>query len=100
MNTSRWMCGVDKGICTGSTLVAGGHLGKVIQAHGDPAQAFKCKRRSLLLQGYTQIGPREFCKDGGPILVLNKKTRFGFRVRWAKDKSRYLAVKSDKGAII
>jgi hypothetical protein len=87
-----FLCGVDKGICTGSTTSGGApYMHKfVLQTHGSPEDAFRCKVRSLLLSGYQRIGPREFQKPGEPILVLDKKSKFGQRLYYAKVKSRYL----------
>jgi len=41
-------------------------------------------RYLINVEGYEQIGPREFQKDGHPVRVLTKKMRFGGRLRPGK----------------
>ena len=81
-----YTCGVDEKRCSGSKMTASQGLRNFLKIHGSPEEAFKCKARDLVAnEGYTQIGPREFSpKDGGPILVLTKKSKFGGILRRGK----------------
>jgi len=58
----------------------------VLKAHNSAPEAFKCHARYLIkVLGYEQVGSREFRPpDGGPILVLTKKCRFGGVLRKGK----------------
>ena len=84
MSTSyRVLCGVPQEKCTGGLL----HTDQVFdthKAHSSHNDAFKCMRKHLLSSGYIQVGGREFQKDGGPVLVLTKKIRYGGRLRRGK----------------
>ena len=86
MSTGVVLCGVPREHCTGYKVPVSSGLGKDTWAHGDRASAFRCKRNYLVkVLGYTQVGNREFSPpDGGPILVLTKKIRFGGRLRKGK----------------
>lgn len=60
-------------------------LPKGLVYSGSKTEAFKCHVRWLKAQGYTQIGSREFRPpDGGPVLVLPKKSKFGGLLRQGK----------------
>ena len=89
MASKRWyVCGVPRDICTGGTIArASARITKdgPNKAHGSPLEAFRCKKRHLLLQGYEAVGQREFRKPGGGIVVLTKKSRFGARLRSGKE---------------
>lgn len=85
----RVLCGVPKDNCQGSSYTTGQQL-ETNRAHTSHVEAFKCYANYLVKhQGYTQIGSREFRKDGHPVLVLTKKIRFGGRLRTGKEGSRY-----------
>jgi len=61
------------------------YLEGVIKVHHTSAEAFRCRARWLVkVQGWEQIGSREFRKDGEPVLVLSKKCRFGGVLRSGK----------------
>jgi hypothetical protein len=77
------LCGTPNRDCTGGRYVTDQLLPS--KAHGNRDEAFRCKVRYLKLQGYEQIGPREFRPpNGGPIEVLTKRSRFGARLRQGK----------------
>ncbi len=83
-------CLTPKGHCIGSMRKVADGLGLRL-SHGSHEDAFRCYRRYLLGQGYTQLGPREFAApDNGPIMVLTKRSRFGARLRKGKE-GRYMA---------
>lgn len=89
-----WLCGVDKGLCTGTGIIAGApYMHKpsdpLLRAHMGPEDAFKCKVRSLIIQGWERIEPRVFRKEGQPLLIIPKRSKFGQRVYYTKNKSRY-----------
>lgn len=88
---SAVLCGVPDRFCEGATVTVNARMGDSLKAHGDHASAFLCKKRYLVnVLGYTQIGGREFRPpDGGPILVLTKKCRYGARMRKGKGGGRY-----------
>jgi len=76
-------CGVPKEHCSGAKLQSDMQLPD--KYHVDRDQAFKCMRRYLIkILGYTAIGPREFYKEGHPVLVLTKKIRYGGELRRGK----------------
>lgn len=74
----RVLCGVPKEHCTGGHLQTDQtfNTGK---AHSGHSEAFACMARYLVfVLGYKRVGGREFApSDGGPILVLTKKMRYG-----------------------
>lgn len=71
-----YACGVQKDKCCGSTIQSS-HGVPLTKAHASSEEAFNCKRRSLLADGYEQVGSREFTKGDGPILLLDRKSKFG-----------------------
>jgi hypothetical protein len=72
--------------CGAAVVQVNARMGKSAKAHGSSTEAFLCYKRYLVnVCGYTQIGGREFRPpDGGPILVLTKKIRYGARLRGGK----------------
>jgi hypothetical protein len=56
------------------------------KTHSSSIDAFNCTRRYMVRQqGYTPVGSRAFSPpDGGPILILTKKIRFGGMMRRGK----------------
>ncbi len=76
----RYLCGVKNG-CTGGNIETPKGM---MKGHPTSTEAFKCKCRSLLRQGYIQSGSREFSLNDEPILVLSKKTHFGGVIRGGK----------------
>ena len=96
----KWLCGVPHEHCEGSFTSASNGLRKSHKMHGSPEQAFKCYAKWLLKQGYTQIGPREFAApNGGPIMVLTKKSKFGQRCRGGKEE-RFMPSNMVGGCVI
>ena len=93
-----YLCGVPKEECVGGKgqLWEPSMSGR--RTHSSPLDAFACMRRYLLKNGYVQgQDSRSFIPpDGGSILVLTKKTRFGGRLRRGKSEgigkgaSRYM----------
>lgn len=85
----RVLCGVPIQDCRGSNYSTDQQLSK--KAHSSHEEAFKCYANYLMnVLGYTQIGSREFRKEGHPVLVLTKKIRFGGRLRAGKEGTRYM----------
>jgi hypothetical protein len=78
------MCGTPETECTGSKApLIPGMPGK--KTHSSNTEAFRCYRRHLIAKGYTPVGSRAFSPpDGGPVLILSKKTRFGGGFRRGK----------------
>ena len=72
--------------------------------HETPQGAYQCYARYLLAHGYKQIGRREFEPvEGGPILVLTKKSKFGGMMRRGKSdkaKNRVVAGGHHQGVIV
>jgi hypothetical protein len=57
----------------------------MVKTHVKSSDAFACYRRWLLAQGYEEVGPHDFRPpQGGPILVLNKPSHFGGKLRQGK----------------
>ena len=80
---ARYRCGTPDVHCTGSDFPQAPALNK--KSHSSRSEAFNCHVRYLInVEGYEQIGPREFQKDGHPVRVLTKKMRFGGRLRPGK----------------
>lgn len=85
---SHVVCGVGDG-CTGNKVSVNAFVrSQITRAHADHGEAFDCKAASLVRQGYKRLGPREFQKDDGPILILTKRTRFGVRLRGGKSSDK------------
>jgi len=89
MSARMYTCGVPAIHCCGASVKTSFGV-RVIEstrkAHNSPTEAFKCRARWLVkVEGYTRIGSREFSPpDGGPVLVLTKKIRFGGALRKGK----------------
>ena len=80
----RILCGVPKINCTGSITVMSARM-RDVKSHSSRDEAFRCYKRYLVkVEGYTQIGSREFRKEGHPIRVLTKRIRFGGMLRSGK----------------
>ena len=89
-------CGTPIDSCNGSlvTLNAawrpdGMKNNKSGKLHSSHEEAFKCYCKHLQAQGYVRLGSREFSLNGGAVLLLDKKSRFGAEFRKGKtgDKS-------------
>lgn len=102
-------CGVPIDQCNGQlvTLNAlwtpdGSKNKKSGKLHASSEQAFQCYCHFLQTQGYQRLGRREFT-NGGPVLVLDKPSRFGSMFRGGKEsdktKSRFTPVRG-RGAIV
>jgi hypothetical protein len=95
----RYLCGVIAHECEGTLTRM--HISAGMKTHGSSVDAFKCMKHYLLRQGYTQVGPREFCApptpenpEGGPIRVLTKKTRYGAPLRPGKSRWMFRGVQA------
>jgi hypothetical protein len=96
----RRLCGVPSNECCGSAGKLSPGLSVGLKSHADPEEAFDCYRAWLLRQGYRQVGGREFeAPDGGPILVLTRKRRFGALLRGGKE-GRFMPGQFVGGSII
>jgi hypothetical protein len=81
----KFGCGTPQMHCMGGTAVLSSGI-RGIKVHTTRGEAFKCHARWLKkVEGYTQIGPREFSKPGHPVRVLTKKIRFGAMLRPGKE---------------
>lgn len=84
----RYVCGVETGKCSGGNSFASHGLGNSIKTHSSPQEAFACKRRSLLADGWTQIGAKEFSPpegvNDGCVMVLTRPGKFGGELRKGK----------------
>lgn len=78
-----YVCSTPKNICGGKTTKYSNGIKDSPKTHSTPQEAQRCHIRYLLSQGYSQLGPREFSLNGGPILVLNKASK-GCRLRGGK----------------
>jgi len=99
---SRILCGVPQEYCAGGRLITDQMLG-TNKCHSSRSEAFRCKVDYLVnVLGYEQIGSREFSpSDGGPVLVLTKKMRFGGLLRSGKEGTRFMpAGRRNSGLII
>jgi len=82
-----YLCGVPIGHCQGSDAILSSHLRKEQpKVHYSTESAFKCHAKWLVnVLGYEQRGSREFAEpNGGYIVVLTKKSRFGGVLRAGK----------------
>ncbi len=95
---NKFLCGTPHARCTGGQSSIANSL-KGAKTHSTSEEAFKCYARYLLAEGYTQLGPREFSKNGGPIQLLTKKCRFGARCRGGKG-NRYMPEQFNGGTMI
>lgn len=84
-------CGVHHERCSGSLVTvnagwSGAGSGKgSARIHQSSEEAFRCYARELERQGYKRVGAREFESPRGPVLVLDKKSRFGLAMRTGKE---------------
>lgn len=85
---NKYLCGTPQDKCCGANSQVASAL-KNSKTHSTPQESFACYAAYLIGDGYTQVGPREFSKNNGPILVLNKKSRFGCTLRGGKG-SRFM----------
>lgn len=94
-----YLCGTPAAYCTGSLTPLNHGLEKEgLRAHSSTDESFKCAKRALLAQGYTQVDSRSFQPpDGGPIRVLTKKIRFGGKMRNGKEGTRNMPHKRGGG---
>ena len=81
---ARYRCGTPKIHCNGNIFHQADAL--VEKSHSSRDESFRCYKKYLVdVEGYTQIGGREFRKEGHPVRVLTKKMRFGARLRPGKE---------------
>lgn len=84
-NIRGYLCGVPDIYCRGSRLTSDVQV-QHTKVHGSRVEAFNCMARYLINQlGYSRIGPREFFKEGEPVRVLTKKSRYGGELRKGKE---------------
>ena len=82
--SAKYCCGTPAIHCSGTRRLQAPAID--LKFHSSRAEAFKCYKKYLVnVEGYTQIGGREFRKDGHPVRVLTKKIRFGARLRPGKE---------------
>ena len=56
-----------------------------VRCHSTRDQAFRCHAQYLVdVLGYKRVGSREFHKEGSPIKVLSKRSKFGGVLRRGK----------------
>ena len=79
----QYVCSTPKNVCGGRNTKYSNGIKDAPKTHSTPQEAQRCYVRYLLSQGYTQLGPREFSLNGGPILLLNKASK-GTRLRGGK----------------
>jgi len=78
------VCGTPAKYCNGNTIQATKAL-MGNKVHANHKEAFKCYAKYLVeIEGYKQIGNREFLDPNGGIRVLTKKSRFGGELRSGK----------------
>ena len=81
----KYLCGTPDNKCRGSLTQLASCQGHT-KSHSSTDEAFRCYAAYLIGEGYTQVGSREFAApNGGPVLVLTKKSRFGARLRKGKN---------------
>lgn len=103
-------CGTPIDTCNGSmvTLNAawtpdGNKNKKSGKVHASHEEAFRCYCRHLISIGYERVGKREFALNGGPVLVIDKPSRFGAEFRKGKEgdksSSRFTPMRG-RGAVV
>jgi hypothetical protein len=81
----RRLCGLPAHECRGDAVTLTPGL-PALKSHATPEEAFDCYRAWLRRQGYRQVGGREFeAPEGGRVVVLTKRSRFGARLRGGKE---------------
>ena len=102
-------CGTPMDTCTGQMMTLnaawnpdGSKNKKNGKLHSSHEEAFKCYCKHLQAQGYQRIGSRDFCRGDGPVLFLDRPSRFGAEFRKGKEgdktKSRFTP-RHGRGAI-
>ncbi|MHA2264541.1 MAG: hypothetical protein ACXAEN_19270 [Candidatus Thorarchaeota archaeon] len=86
----KYLCGVPHVHCQG------GHLNTdqsfdTKKAHGSREQAWKCYAHYLVsVLGYTQEEGNTFSKPDHPRFMLGKKSKFGGKLRFGKEHTRWM----------
>lgn len=93
-----YLCSTPQEHCGGARTKFSNGLGKAGKTHGTPQDCCKCYKRYLLKLGYTQIGPREFVLGDGPVILVNKASKSGTRLRGGKG-GRYMGRQVTGGTI-
>ena len=96
-------CPTPKEHCTGGKRLTNASMrDKGVRYHQTHGQAYKCYRRYLVrILGFEDMGNREFRPpDGGPRVMLTKKSRFGASMRLGKEGARWQPPGSRGGTII
>jgi hypothetical protein len=110
MSSRHVFCGVPIDDCKGSNVTLnaawnpdGKKNHKNGKLHSSHEEAFKCYCAHLQHQGYQRLSSREFSLNGGPVLVIDKASKFGSVFRKGKegDKSgsRFTPMRG-RGAIV
>jgi hypothetical protein len=85
-------CGVPKDSCSGTSSRVNMALGTSRKLHPSPEDAFRCRQRYLIKEGYRQLGPRDFQDPNtGEVLVLTKPSRYGAMLRNGKEGTRNMS---------
>ena len=103
-------CGVPIDECNGSLMTLnaawtpdGIKNKKSGKLHGSHEQAFQCYCSFLQRRGYERVAKREFSLNGGPVLIIDRASRFGSSFRGGKEsdktKSRFTPMRG-RGAIV
>lgn len=85
-------CGVPIDTCNGGLMTLnaawapdGSKNKKSGKLHSSHEEAFKCYCKHLASLGYVRVGNREFTLNDGPVLVLDKPSKFGAEFRKGKE---------------
>lgn len=94
----RILCGVPSIYCCGGKLTTDQVL-NTDKCHSSHEDAFNCMARYLINKlGYKRISAREFMpNDGGYIRILPKKSKFGGRLVFGKEQTRFMPDKRAQG---
>lgn len=86
MSVNVYTCGVPAHQCTGSESKVSKDVHKYIhKVHGTSEAAFRCHVKWMQSQGYVMTSSRTLKHaDGGPTIMLTKKSRFGGIMRKGK----------------
>ena len=101
----KYACPTPAEHCIGNRTICNGSIQdravgqKARMTHNSGKEAFTCYARYLVnILKYTQVGSREFDQgEGKPILVLDKKSRFGARLRSGKEDTKGQRVVPNSG---
>lgn len=102
MSTIGYLCGCPETECVGSMSgdVSNSMRNLRRKVHGSRRDARRCYIRYLLRQGYTRTDNASCfaSPDDGPVIVLNRESKFGGELRSGKAK-RYMPKRRTGGLI-